>query len=178
MWFELVQHSTNWATLVGRLGWSVYYDEAEPSIGVCMYVCMLCVISLHYHNTLLTSIDDEWNKYIKEKQEEERIKKRPIWGTKVKKNKRRKSIEDHWTALIELPPFRLFSSLFLCLRQRSDQTESTISEAITLDEQSGKAKLSELRKSWLGSTKLTHVDDPARVYSIIFFYIITSLEFS
>jgi len=70
-----------------------------------------------------------------------------------KKDKEKKINRE--TALIELSPFRLFSSLSLCLRQRSDQTESTISEAITLDGRSGKAKSSEQKKSWLDSMKRT-----------------------
>lgn len=73
------------------------------------------------------------NKYIKEKRERMRESKnnqRPIWRTKKKEDKEKNSIRQ--SALIELHPFRLFSSLSLCLRQRSDQAESTISEAIIL----------------------------------------------
>lgn len=156
-------------------GWSVYYDEAEPSIGVCictLCVCMWRVISLHYHNTLLTSIDDEWNKYIKEKQEEERIKKRSTADmgnenkTRTKRRKNQSGIV--YTALIELPPFRLFSSLSLCLRQRSDQTESTISEAITLDGAIGKGKIISSEEILAGQHEMNAWWSSARVYSVIF----------
>lgn len=149
-------------------GWSVYYDEAEPSIGVCictLCVCMWRVISLHYHNTLLTSIDDEWNKYIKEKQEEERIKKRSTadMGNKNKtRTKRRKSIGDHlyrahWTPSISA----VFESLPLSSSEiRSDGKHDFWSDHIGRG-RSGKAKSSVPRKFWLDSTKWTH-DDPAR----------------
>lgn len=70
---------------------------------VCTCICVLVVstdmwvctrvISLHYHNTLLTSIDNEWNKYIKEKQEGERIKTTADMGNEIQDKERERQRE-------------------------------------------------------------------------------------
>lgn len=158
-------------TLVGRFDWSVYYDEAEP--GICVYVYVRVHMYMHVcyivalSQYVINNVNRRWeiNICIKEKRERVRESKnnqRPIWRTKKKKERQRGKFDRQSAFSIELIPFRLFSSLSLCLRQRSDQTESTISEAITSDGRS--------------DNKNIYIDDPASLFCTIFCTIVSKVS--
>lgn len=98
--------------------------------------------------------------------EGERIKKQSTADMENKKKERKKdkeenSIDNRRSALNSFH-FGCFPSLSLCLRQRSDQTESTISEAITSDGRS--------------DNKNIYIDDPASLFCTIFCTIVSKVS--
>lgn len=68
--------------------------------------------------------------------------------------KKRKIVRGDRRAPRRLPPFRLFLSLSLCLRQRSDQAESTISKVITLGDREKRRRKIEVARLSVSENKI------------------------